>query len=98
MDPSTLIFLVAALACPIGMGLMMWWMSKNMSGQPGHSMSGDQTPAERLAALRAQRQALEAEIAETAHVAELEAKREALRAAPKPTTDEADSPAAQSAD
>ena len=98
MNPTTLLFLAAALACPIGMGLMMWWMSKSMSGQQSHSMPTNQTPAERLAALRTQRHALEAEIAETVHIAELEAKREALRAAPKPTPDEANNPAAQSAD
>ena len=81
MEPSTFLFLIAALACPISMGLMMWLMNKNMSDQ--HAMPGQQTSAnaaERLAALRAQRQALEAEIAEAAKIAELEAKRQALRA------------------
>ena len=84
MDPSTLLLLVGVLACPIGMGLMMWLMNKNMSDQ--HAMPGQQTSAnaaERLAALRAQRLALEAEIAEAAKIAELEAKREALRASAK---------------
>ena len=81
MEPATLLLLVGALACPIGMGVMMWLMSKQMGGQSGQSMASDQTPAnaaERLAALRAQRQTLEAEIVEVARLAELEAKREAL--------------------
>lgn len=86
MNPQ-LLFAIAMLACPIGMGLMMWLMNRNMSGQSGHAMPGGQTPtsaAERLAALRAQRQVLEAEIAETARIAELEAKREVLRASRSP--------------
>lgn len=78
MDLSSLLFFTVVLACPIGMGVMMWMMRK----KPGdHAMTGDQMPAnpdERLVALRTQRQALEAEIAETSRVAELEAQRDAL--------------------
>jgi hypothetical protein len=33
------VFLVALLACPVGMGLMMWFMGKNMKG--GEKSSGD---------------------------------------------------------
>ena len=76
MNPSTLLLLIGVLACPIGMGVMMWLMNKNMSSQS--AMSEHQSAVERLAALRAQRQTLEAEIAEVAKIAELEAKREAL--------------------
>ena len=95
------LLLVAVLACPIGMGLMMWMMNKNMGSQPGHSMSGDQQPvrpAERLAALRAQRQALEAEIAETARIAELEAQRESLLAGRASGPENVNAPAARRAD
>ena len=79
MDP---VILLVVLACPIGMGLMMWLMNKNMSGQKSHLMSNDQLPtntAKRLAELQEQRQILEAEIAEASRIAELEAQREALR-------------------
>lgn len=95
MEPGQILVVVAALACPVGMGLMVWWMSKNMGGEHGHSMPANPSSthsAERLAALRAQRQQLEAEIAEVSRLAELEAKREALLASAKssgPAQDEA---------
>jgi flagellar basal body-associated protein FliL len=88
MDLNSILRLVAIVACPIAMGLMMWWMTKNMNSEQGHSMTSQQTPAnsaERLAALRAQQQALKAEIAEAERLAELEAKRDALLAAKKPS-------------
>jgi len=86
MDLNSILRLVAILACPVVMGLMMWWMSKNMNSEQGHSVTGQTTPAnstERLAALRAQQQALKAEIAEAERLAELEARRKALLAAKK---------------
>lgn len=78
MNPQLLLPL-AMLACPIVMGLTMWWMMKGMNKEQGHPAPTHQTPAEKLAALRAQRQTLEAEIAETARIAELEVKRAELR-------------------
>ena len=89
-----ILFAVAMLACPIGMGLMMWLMMRNSRDQS--APSGSQklaSAAERLAALRAQRAVLEAEIAESARIAELEGKRDALRGASTPASDPA-SPAA----
>jgi hypothetical protein len=81
MNPTTVLLLVGVLACPIGMGLMMWMMNKNMNEQ--HAMPADRKPAgsaERLADLRVQRKALEAEMAEASRLVELEAKRDALLA------------------
>jgi hypothetical protein len=85
------------------MGLMMWWMSKNMSSEHGHSTTGQPTPAnsaERLAALRTQQQALKTEIAEAERLAELEARRDTLLAAKKSSNashDEAAAPEANTA-
>jgi len=79
MDP---LVLLVVLACPIGMGLMMWLMNKNMSHQPEHFSADKQkhvSATDHLVELQEQRRNLEAEIAETKRIAELEAQREALR-------------------
>lgn len=76
MELSTILIVAAALACPIAMGLMMWMMNKNMGGDSHQSMSG--TDADRLSALRKQRQTLDQEIAETQKIMELEEKKKAL--------------------
>jgi hypothetical protein len=82
MDPRTLLLLVGVLACPIVMGGMMWWMTKNMGGHQDHEMMpGSKTPANsatHLAALRAQQNALKEEIAEVERLAKLETQHEAL--------------------
>ena len=84
MEYSTLIYFIALLACPIGMGAMMWMMGKDMGKQKNQSMSDPQmttgSSEERLPALRAQRQALETEIIEVTKLGELEARRQMLRA------------------
>ena len=84
MDINTVFRLAIALACPIAMGLMMWWMGKGMMGEHNAAQPKGQSAAERLAALRAQRETLEAEVAEAARIAELEAKRDSLKAAQTP--------------
>lgn len=37
MELGTILLLVATLACPIGMNLMMWLMNKNRGGQSNSS-------------------------------------------------------------
>lgn len=76
MELSTILIIAAVLACPIAMGLMMWQMNKKMDGDSRQSMSG--TDADRLSALRKQRQTLDQEIAEVQKIMELEEKKKAL--------------------
>lgn len=63
MGLQFLILLLAALACPLGMGAMMWWMHRGMS----HPPAAEPPPApqvEASAGLVARNQALEARLAE----------------------------------
>lgn len=83
MNANSIFLLVMGLACPIGMGLMMWLMNKNMSEQSGHLSLDKQeqiNPARRLGALQQQRRMLEAEIAELTDIVALEVQQEALPA------------------
>ena len=78
MELSNLLYLGALLACPIGMGLMMWLMHKNMGGKPDQAPPSQASQPELLKALREQRNRLEQEIAETEKIVALEAKKESL--------------------
>jgi len=77
MELSTAIVIAAFVACPIAMGAAMWLMNRRMNEPRLRSQSG--SAADRLAELRAQREQLEAEIAEVGRLLDLEAKAGTLR-------------------
>jgi cell division protein FtsB len=77
MDPTILIA-VAALACPVSMGLLMWIIIRNQGQTQGNMTANTAKPEERLAALQAQREAMNKEIAELEKIKVLEAQRQAL--------------------
>ena len=52
------LLLLALLACPVGMGAMMWFMGRNMKQQPPTAAA----PAEDLDELRSEQARLTAEI------------------------------------
>lgn len=78
MDGNAIFLLVMGLACPIGMGLMMWLMNKQMS-QHAEPRPFDRqkhlSPANRLAELHDERRALDAEIVELSQDVELDGQR-----------------------
>ncbi|MCA1835396.1 MAG: hypothetical protein LC721_03260 [Actinobacteria bacterium] len=61
---SNLLWGLAVLACPIGMGLMMWMMSRGHSAGPGSAAEAG--ARDEVAALRAEIQQLKAQRAHTA--------------------------------
>jgi hypothetical protein len=78
MDPTILIA-IAALACPIGMGAMMWMMGRQ-GGHQGMNMGATPpvTREQSLAALQTQKDALEKQIHELETVQALEQRRDQL--------------------
>lgn len=67
MDLNTLFLLLVGLACPVGMGLMMWMMNKSMSNSTSNLRKQDELPfdlEDYLVQLRLQRRLLDDEIAE----------------------------------
>ena len=64
MDPQFLILLLAALACPISMGAMMWWMHRSMSHQPAAEVKPSPRQSPEAGSLVERNQALEARLAE----------------------------------
>src|SRR5712691_9303892 len=103
MNLNTLLPLIAVLACPLCMVLMMWMMNKNRTDEGGHSMDANSSKnkrapnsaAEQLAMLRQEREMLEAEIAETTRLVELEAQRDALLKGPVSVLDDTSASTAQ---
>jgi hypothetical protein len=59
---SNLLWSLAVLACPIGMGLMMWMMSRGHSGGPGSAV--DASARDEVVQLRAEVQQLTTERAQ----------------------------------
>lgn len=61
--PDWLPFSIFALACPVGMGLMMWLMMRKQHEGAMGTHEDAISPEEKLARLEAEKQALEQQIA-----------------------------------
>lgn len=85
MDLNTVLLLVMGLACPIGMGAMMWLMNKKTS-EPQPAQSYERwtlvNATNRLAQLQEQRKQLDAELSQLSHAIEAQLQREQLPAEP----------------
>ena len=68
-------FIILALACPIAMGAMMWWMMRDQHAQMPMSGMQKVSNEEHLAMLHAQKDALEKEIGEMVAVQALQERR-----------------------
>lgn len=101
MELSHFVFLIGSLACPIAMCTTMWLISRHMNRRSNQPISNSSTPAslaERLALLRAQQQALEAEIAEVTRLMELEVQPKEILTGKASTLIKTNSSAVQSID
>lgn len=77
MDPTILIA-IAALACPVSMGVMIYMMNRKGGDMGNMNMTTNNAPDQRLAALQSQRETLNKEIAELEKIKALEERRQAL--------------------
>lgn len=59
---QTVLFTLAVLACPVGMGAMMLFMGKSMRGSRSSGTSTAATAGDELASLKEQQQAISGKI------------------------------------
>ena len=78
MNPQYLVLIVAALACPLAMGGIMWLMMRQMNSPQMPMDAKTQSPAQRVAALQTQRETLDKEIRELEKIQALQTQREQL--------------------
>ncbi len=71
-------FIIAALVCPISMGVVMWYMMRDQHKQMPMSGMQKMSNEEHLAMLRAQKDTLEKEIGEMETMRALQAQRDEL--------------------